>query len=296
MNGPGGPADNKVLTSGPKTRMCHICGRQYGLNSFEIHLKQCKDLWIAREALKDKSERKPVPRDPSEGGGMSNSGSVAGIGSGSINSAASTGGAIDLAEINRLASETYNTVSLSVCANCGRSFLNEKLLIHNRSCTPENPARRVAAREPSAAEAEKEPPKNVRPKSSMRRPLNSSSSADNIGDDSSNSNNNSPKVSPTKPALTGHLGGSAGRQLRASNGENGSSGNGDDGYGGGDGENGGNSPKKGVSIRTSDSAGDTIFELSKRVDAMEGVVRGLVGSISEVKGIIAGLMKNQGES
>ena len=66
MNGLG-PADDKKISAGPKTRMCHICGRQYGLHSFEIHLKQCKDLWIAREALKDKSERKPVPRDPSEG-------------------------------------------------------------------------------------------------------------------------------------------------------------------------------------------------------------------------------------
>jgi hypothetical protein len=37
--------------SGPKTRMCHICGRQYGLHSFDIHLKQCKELWIAREVL-----------------------------------------------------------------------------------------------------------------------------------------------------------------------------------------------------------------------------------------------------
>ena len=111
MNGPGGPADDKKLTSGPKTRMCHICGRQYGLHSFDIHLKQCRDLWIAREALKDKSERKPVPRDPSEGGG----GDMPLNRSGNVDSNMSTGSApMDLAEINRLASETYNTVSLSV--------------------------------------------------------------------------------------------------------------------------------------------------------------------------------------
>jgi hypothetical protein len=35
-----------------------------GLNSFNIHLKQCQELWIAREELKPKNERKPVPLDP----------------------------------------------------------------------------------------------------------------------------------------------------------------------------------------------------------------------------------------
>jgi hypothetical protein len=52
-------------------------------------------------------------------------------------------GAMDLSEMNRLAQETFNTVSLSTCAYCNRSFLSEKLLIHNRSCTADNPARKV---------------------------------------------------------------------------------------------------------------------------------------------------------
>lgn len=34
------------LAAGPVTRVCHVCGRQYGLSSFEIHLKQCKKLWV----------------------------------------------------------------------------------------------------------------------------------------------------------------------------------------------------------------------------------------------------------
>jgi hypothetical protein len=38
--------------------------RQYGTSSYDIHLKQCKELWIAREAQKDPKERKPLPEDP----------------------------------------------------------------------------------------------------------------------------------------------------------------------------------------------------------------------------------------
>lgn len=33
--------------------------------------------------------------------------------------------------------------SLAQCRNCGRSFLPEKLAIHNRSCTSSNPARSI---------------------------------------------------------------------------------------------------------------------------------------------------------
>ena len=52
-------------------------------------------------------------------------------------------GEVDLDEINRLASAAFNAETLDTCKFCGRTFLSEKLLIHNRSCTVDNPARRV---------------------------------------------------------------------------------------------------------------------------------------------------------
>ena len=113
-------SDPKRLTPPPRTRMCHVCGRQYGMSSFDIHIRQCKDLWVAREALKDKRDRKDLPQDPP-------------------NLCVET----ELDEINRLANEIYNTVSLDTCEFCGRSFLIERLLIHNRSCTADNPAKRL---------------------------------------------------------------------------------------------------------------------------------------------------------
>lgn len=42
------------------------------------------------------------------------------------------GGAMTLEEMNKLASEAFNSVALDICEFCGRSFLVEKLAIHNR--------------------------------------------------------------------------------------------------------------------------------------------------------------------
>ena len=136
--------DAYELPSPPQFRVCHVCGRQYGTHSFEIHLKQCKELWKAREALKEKSERKPLPRDPP----------ILALGT-------------DLNEVNRLASEIYNTVSLSTCAHCGRSFLTEKLILHNTSCTADNPGKRITGRADlnTAEEAEeRERERRLRPR------------------------------------------------------------------------------------------------------------------------------------
>eukprot|EP01039_Chlorochromonas_danica_P005359 gene5359-5895_t len=141
-------AGNKPLGAGPKTRVCYICGRQYGLHSYDIHLKQCKELWIARESQKDPRERKPLPEDPAlrlAGRKTAAGGDDDDVGGGSPVKSAGGGGGGEpsLDEINRMASEAFNSVALSQCAYCGRTFLPEKLAIHNKSCTADNPARRV---------------------------------------------------------------------------------------------------------------------------------------------------------
>lgn len=115
----------------PRTRTCYICGRSYGVHSYDIHIKQCKELWIARESVKPIKERKPLPEDPflklqSEPNSESYSEE-------------------ELQKINAIAAQSYNNESLVGCSYCGRTFLPEKLLIHNRSCTAENPAKRVNA-------------------------------------------------------------------------------------------------------------------------------------------------------
>lgn len=218
----------------PRTRVCYICGRQYGLHSFDIHLKQCKELWIAREAQKDPRERKPLPPDPMEGRGMSPSPTSAGSPMG----AKSPGSHItdeELEAMNKAAGDAFKTVSLATCQWCGRTFLPEKLVIHNRSCTQDNPARKVAENVRKSAPL----PEVSRPHTSGGRPKSvhfdesatpptdkpparpQSSAMRNAGRNNTNNAPSGPVIeeisnlASTSPAsLAGHLGGTSGRSLR----------------------------------------------------------------------------------
>jgi hypothetical protein len=284
----------KKVGSGPKTRMCYICGRQYGLSSFEIHIKQCRELWIAREALKVKSERKPVPKDPCAGGGGGGGGGGCDGLQDTLNNKGSSG--MNLEEINRMASETFNTVSLSQCEHCGRSFLHEKLVIHNRSCTAEKPGRRAPVKADVAAASkvpeptESPSPKKEKASAPQRSTTPQKSSGTGQAPQSSQKSSASPVSEKPKeefaadassPAdssslpLAGHLGGTGGRPIRAANHCNSSEMNTENGSG----------------TRHDDSA--EIFELSRKVEEMEGIVEQLVASIAEVKQTLVTLRKNQ---
>lgn len=128
---------------GPATRICYICGRPYGVNSYDIHLKQCKDLWTAREELKEPRERKPLPDDPAIALALAKSlnGTAGSPRNGNSNGKTVKGK--ELEELNKIASEAFNNVALARCQLCNRTFLPEKLVIHSRSCTVDHPARRV---------------------------------------------------------------------------------------------------------------------------------------------------------
>ncbi len=228
---------NKPLGPGPKTRVCYICGRQYGVHSYEIHLKQCKELWIAREAQKDPKDRKKLPEDPAirlmNNNGLSSSCSTTGgtvaTGNTALNgdSNGSSGeGGLSLEELNKLASEAFNTETLSQCAYCGRTFLPEKLLIHNRSCTADNPARRVTdtVRKglPVPSVQAQEPPQVQRPhttSTSLGRLKKQVDSSKSIKDQLSNvpADGDPVNLKLADGHLVGHLGGSSGRAIRQTN-------------------------------------------------------------------------------
>jgi hypothetical protein len=268
MDGLGG-ASSKPLTAPPKTRICYICGRQYGLHSYEIHLKQCKDLWIAREAHKsDPRERKKLPEDPAlrlQGGGAG--GSAEGeVSAAKAVSAPSGAGAPSLDELNKLASAAFNTEALDTCAYCGRTFLPEKLITHNKSCTADKPARRVdhpvrrGTEQPKISFA----PSPVRPKTTQSiRPA-----ADNI-------EGREDEITSFSP-IAGHMGGAAGRGLRKANAA----------------AKVITTPKDTREAKKSiNSKEETVEYLSKRVDDMESIVEELVKVITEVKETIATLAR-----
>ena len=107
----------------PKTLVCHICGREFGTKSLPIHIKACTKKWEDAESLKPRKERRPVPRAPSD----------APIGS--------TRAEMD--QRNAAAMAAFETQAMKKCPNCGRTFLEDRLPIHLRSCTSENPHKAV---------------------------------------------------------------------------------------------------------------------------------------------------------
>eukprot|EP01031_Cornospumella_fuschlensis_P038984 gene38984-47423_t len=264
MDGGLGGGAKQQLSPGPKARICYICGRQYMLHSYEIHLKQCKELWIAREAQKPERERKPLPEDPAlrlvgGGGGKKKKKSSDGggdDGDGDEDEGGDAGGTagLSLDEINRLANEAYNSEALSTCAHCGRTFLPEKLIIHNKSCTAENPARRVNEGVRKGTEVPKiTQPTPARPSTtSGMRGAPASPAPDTIAEDSGH--------------LAGAMGGPAGRNIR-----------------------------KAKITKATDSGPPPSFGskeeaiefLSSKVEAMEGMMDEMARSIAQVKSTIA---------
>ncbi|RYY69242.1 hypothetical protein EON63_23905 [archaeon] len=112
----------------PKARACYICGRQTLLPGYDNHVMQCRALFEKREAQKPPKERRQCPPDPMSY--MNGSGKYA------------SNSDEYMTEANAAAMKAWES-TLSACHNCGRSFLPDKLAIHQRSCTASNPARRV---------------------------------------------------------------------------------------------------------------------------------------------------------
>jgi hypothetical protein len=81
--------------------------------------------------MKDMCDKQLVSKEPTEGMALRDINSLSGL------------SAEELTAIDQLSNETFNTLPLSVCMYCGRSFLSEKLIIHNKSCTAGNPGRPV---------------------------------------------------------------------------------------------------------------------------------------------------------
>ena len=96
----------------PRSVMCHICGREFGTTSIDIHVPQCAKKWEAVEGQKPAKERRPVPTKPEPVAGM------------------------DLEEYNKAAQENFNEQGMMRCENCGRTFLADSLVVHLRSCKP----------------------------------------------------------------------------------------------------------------------------------------------------------------
>jgi len=94
-------------TQAPNTMICHICGRKYTTHSIDIHVPQCQKLWNERQAKEPPSKRKPCPQMPKR---------------------------YDKNKQNEVAMDIFNKHAMSACKYCGRTFYEDRLAVHIRSC------------------------------------------------------------------------------------------------------------------------------------------------------------------
>jgi hypothetical protein len=109
----------------PRSVNCRICGRAYGTASIEIHIPQCEKLFMKRQALLPRHQKQRLPDRPRGLPKFSSS--------------------QEQEEYNNIAFRNFNDKVLKKCDNCGRTFHPERLAIHLRSCTVDNPSRRSTA-------------------------------------------------------------------------------------------------------------------------------------------------------
>ncbi|XP_031794858.1 zinc finger protein 474 isoform X4 [Sarcophilus harrisii] len=100
----------------PPTIICYICGREYGTMSISIHEPQCLKKWHNENNLLPKEFRRPEPKKPE------------------VRNIAAKG-YYDLDGINET-DWTSAQSQLVPCDNCGRTFLPDRLAVHQRSCKP----------------------------------------------------------------------------------------------------------------------------------------------------------------
>ncbi|KAB0397751.1 hypothetical protein E2I00_016484, partial [Balaenoptera physalus] len=100
----------------PPTVVCYICGREYGTKSIFIHEPQCLKKWHNENNLLPKELRRPEPKKPE----------VRTI---------TAKGFYDLDALNEAAWKSAQS-QLVPCNICGRTFLPDRLIVHQRSCKP----------------------------------------------------------------------------------------------------------------------------------------------------------------
>lgn len=97
----------------PGFRVCFICGKEFGSQSLPIHEPKCLEKWHIENDKLPKHLRRPEPIKPQS----------------------FSGGSDNIKAGNGLPGQG-NQAHLLPCENCGRTFLPDRLLVHQRSCKP----------------------------------------------------------------------------------------------------------------------------------------------------------------
>ncbi|XP_030744844.1 zinc finger protein 474-like [Echinops telfairi] len=136
-----GPFNPPVIPSRrPGFRVCYLCGREFGSQSLAIHEPQCLEKWRLENSKLPKHLRRPEPSKPQLLSG-----------SDSANLQAANEAAFQSAQ-----------AQLLPCEVCGRTFLPDRLLVHQRSCKPKGEGPR--APNPNSSDGLTSPKKTRRPR------------------------------------------------------------------------------------------------------------------------------------
>ncbi|XP_064451882.1 zinc finger protein 474 isoform X2 [Mirounga angustirostris] len=108
------PSPPVIPSRRPGFRVCYICGREFGSQSIAIHEPQCLEKWRVENSKLPKHLRRPEPSKPQPLGGS---------------------GSYNLQAVNEAALQSSRS-QLLPCESCGRTFLPDRLPVHQRSCKP----------------------------------------------------------------------------------------------------------------------------------------------------------------
>uniref|UniRef100_H3A0S4 C2HC/C3H-type domain-containing protein n=1 Tax=Latimeria chalumnae TaxID=7897 RepID=H3A0S4_LATCH len=108
-----------VMARRPPAVVCYICGREFGTKSIGIHEPQCLKKWHIENDQLPKKLRRPEPKKPE------------------VVTITATG-SYHLDNLNEAAWQSAQQ-QLVPCDICGRTFLPDRLIVHQRSCKPKPP-------------------------------------------------------------------------------------------------------------------------------------------------------------
>ena len=117
----------------PITLVCYLCGKEFGTNSLEIHLKSCRKNFQASNKGMDADSLKPESLNE-------------------VLELIASKKAVDnnlLIAYNQEAEKNYKDINYFPCQTCGRKFPEDRLEIHLRGCKPKSGWQNVLSTKPS---------------------------------------------------------------------------------------------------------------------------------------------------
>ena len=105
----------------PPGLICPLCGREFGTMSLKFHLKSCKQKFELQQADLPPNRRRNADKiianyEANQNRGMG-------------------GGNYNMDALNQQAFDQYNKDALVECEYCGRTFLPDRLAVHQRVCS-----------------------------------------------------------------------------------------------------------------------------------------------------------------